>query len=775
MTEDKYGAIWIADDQGRLMRCAPKSRRIVTDSKGSSQRGDAIRSLVADSMGHLWIISNQTAKEYNPKSGACRVFRSSDRNIDMDCFLHATPTKDGVCIEGAGGLLYIRSSENLSGRSLTAKPLVTSIAIDGKGMLVGSRQKAVTLPPDAASFEVQLSTLNLLHADKIQYAYRLNGMDDKWHYLPMGLNKAVFVKLPKGKYTLEIMATDEFGRWGQKVQALTLHRLPAWWETTLAQLLYLLGAILAVGIGVRIYLARQQEKQQEEMNSKLTEMKISFFTNISHELRTPLTLILTPLESLMHRIGEWRTTDKEDDRWNDIYQRLHVVDNNAQRLLGMVNKLLDFRKIEAGQMVVNLSGGDIYDFVRTTCVPFQELAGEKGIAFVRIIPTQALYVNFDSDKLGHILNNLLSNAFKFTPAGSSVTVKAMTDNDENICITVADKGYGITKQDLPHIFDLYYQSQTVTSHAQPGTGIGLHLTKEYVQLLGGSINVESNAGKGTEFTVRLPLATHDNVAQEVVDIDHEDREAPHILIVDDNREFRNFVVLELGRSYNMLQADNGQEALDIARKQEVDLIVSDVMMPYMDGLELCRQLRNDISLSHIMALLLSAKTSEECKKEGFLAGADDYLCKPFSMEMLLLRIQHLLDMRERRNKRFQQEQSGDMNNITTNDTDRRFLEDAIKQVEQHLMDENYDVDMLAADVNISRSTFYRKIHSLTGLKPTIFIRNIRLKHAARLIREGNHRIIEVADLCGFSSPSYFSRCFHEQYGISPANYKSKKN
>lgn len=778
MAEDENGYIWATTRHGDLLCHHPATGKTMIDDKGSNASGDNIKHIAIDAKGHLWLLSDQMVKEYNPRSRAYRIFRSSDKAIQMDCFHHVKAEGDHVTIDGAGGILYIQPSANIDQLSSGASPIVTSVTIDGIRQIVGINSKQLDIRHDAVNIEIQFSTLNYLHADKVSYAYRLSSVDTQWHYLPQGVNKATFVLLPKGDYTLELMATDEYGCWGQSIHALQLHRLPAWYESWWAYLLYLLAATLLMGSIARYYLRRQKEKQQHQMDVQLTEMKLRFFTNISHELRTPLTLILTPLENMVKKIDHWQQENQEETHLVFISSQLMMIQRNAQRLLSLVNNLLDFRKLEMGQQKLELTNGDILDFIRSVCETFRPISTEKGIGLGYAIPNEQLYINFDSRKLQHILYNLLSNAFKFTPAGGQIAVSVAKTDTEWLSITVKDTGCGIPSRDLPHIFDRYYQSKNTADPSVTGTGIGLHLTKEYLQLHGGSITVNSKLGEGTTFTAFLP--TNIKMKEQPLPAEpHQQAETSeteshkaNLLIVDDNDEFRQFLCGELAEQYNIHQAANGEEALTVIAEQDIDLMVSDVMMPAMDGMTLCRRIKQDVNTSHVMVILLTARTAEESKIEGFRAGADDYLSKPFNMEMLQLRISHLLELRRQRNQDFLKGEDVEVEAVALNEIDQKFLRSAVEAIERHLSNEEYDIDALAADVCMSRSTLYRKLHSLTGQKPSLFIRAIRLKHAARMIKEGSYNLTEISTLCGFSSPSYFSRCFKAQYGIPPGSYCS---
>lgn len=778
LAEDKGGRIWASSKTGDLICYDPVKDTLTTDDKGSTPNGEGIKSIAIDDKGHIWILSDQMLKEYNPQAGAYRIFRTSDRDIQMDCFHHVKSEGNRVCIDGAGGILYITPSVNIDQLSSTAKPIITSISIDGNRHIIGMDTRSIDIEHDAVNIEIQFSTLNYLNADKVSYAYRLDGIDDQWHYLPQGVNKATFVKLPKGEYTFELMATDEYGCWGEKTKVLTLNREPAWYESWWAYILYTLTGAAILMFAINYFLSRQKEKQQHKMDVQLTEMKLRFFTNISHELRTPLTLILTPIENILKKIRQWEQDGTEDNRIVTVNNQLILIEKNAQRLLSLVNRLLDFRKLEMGQQKLELTNGNIYDFVRTVCETFRPLSTEKGIGLGCAIPNIQLYINFDSNKLQHIMYNLLSNAFKFTASGGQITVSVSEPECNLISITVKDSGCGIPSRDLPHIFDRYYQSKNAAGSSVTGTGIGLHLTQEFVKLHGGSISVTSKLGEGSTFTVMIPTnlkIQNTKIEAATTETVQENQEAEqaksNILIVDDNDEFRQFLADELSEQYHIVQAANGEEAYKIVTEQDIDLVVSDLMMPVMDGMELCRRIKKDISTSHIMVILLTARAAEETQLEGFKAGADDYLSKPFNMEMLQLRISHLQNLRQKRNQEFMKSEEVKIEEVALNDMDKKFFQTAVDAVEKNISNEQYDIDALAADVFMSRSTLYRKIRSLTGQKPSVFIRAIRLKRAARLLKEGQYSVTEVSSMCGFASLSYFSRCFKAQYGTQPGNYK----
>lgn len=778
MAIDGEGTLWAADRQGNLVHHHLGEEQATIDPKGSNTDGDGAKSIGIDTFGHLWIVSDQYLREYSPKSGRSRRLNCNDRDVQMDCFLSVVSEGIRMKVHGAGGILYAKPIKELDeDYRPEAEAFVSTVTIDGKLAFTGKEQRGIEIAPDAATIELQFTTLNYLNPDKVAFAYRIRETDGDWNYLAQGVSKATLVNLGKGHYTFDLMATDEHGCWGRSEQAFYIVKLPAWYETWWANMLYLLVLLAIVGCGLYLYLQRQKEKQQERMNLQLTEMKFRFFTNIGHELRTPLTLILAPVESLLSRLGQPDHASDNAHWTQELRNKLSLVQNNAKHLLLMVNRLLDFRKLEMGQETLELATGDLYETIRTACSSFETLSVEKGIGLGIAIPNSSLYATYDPDKIRHIIYNLLGNAFKFTPEGGHVTVTATRTTEDQLKLVVADTGCGIHSKDLQHIFDRYYQSRHSDYKNNIGTGIGLNLVGEYVKMHKGEISVSSQIGKGTTFTILLPLVSSPSAvtsalseAEEEANLDI-DVKQPHILVVDDNEEFRQFIASELESIYRVHQASNGIEALKQVESEDIDLIISDVMMPEMDGMELCHRLKSNVNTSHIFILLLSARSAESSKMEGYRLGADEYLAKPFNLEMLKLRIHHFLDMRNARFKTFKESEVFEVEKVNLSDIDQDFLRNAMEVVTRNLGNEHYDVEDFAADVHMSRSSLYRKLPLLVGQNPNEFIRTVRLKKAAVMIREKQLSLKEIAYQCGFSSVSYFYRCFRAEFGVPPGQYK----
>lgn len=767
------GRIWVGTSEGNVYSYSPLSRTATREITACNVNGDAVKGMETDTSGHVWILTDQYVKEYNPKNQSFRILYNSDRFIRTDYFHTVRKAENGkICIGGIGAFCLITPSAELDQTPRNIKPVISSLKIDGRTHIPGADTQSVELAPDNINIEISFSTLEHLHAGQISYAYRLKGRDTDWNTLPPGVNTAYFTKLPKGDYMLEIKATDAHGCWALPAPCLQIHRLPAWYETWWAYTLYILLGALAVTGGLTMYFNRLRKKQQVQMEEQLTQMKFRFFTNISHDLRTPLTLIITPLSSLLMEIQEGR-----------VKQQLSSVYRNAQELLQLVNQLLDFRKLEVSEEKLNLTNGNINEFISSTCEAFGYYAHNKQIQFSVIPLKQTLHLYLDRDKVHRILYNLLSNAFKFTPTQGEVAIftEIVSRNGiQYVCIYIQNTGKEIAADELPHIFDRYYQIGTdAHRQATAGSGIGLHIVKEYVTMHQGFIEVESEKGEGTEFRVYLPTNLVDkrllpreeepSSFPEPIEADSPDTRRT-ILLVEDNDEFRQFMYQQLSQDYQVWEACNGEEAEAIANEKEVDILVSDVMMPGMSGFELCLRLKENLKTSHIFIILLTACAGDESELEGYEAGADCYLMKPFNMKILKNRIRHLLTLQQKRKQIFLTGIEVRTEDLTSSKLDKDFLNKAVGLVEKNLDNSDYSIEAFSDDMCMSRMNLYRKLQTITGQKPTEFIRSIRLKQAARLLTETGLTIIEISEKVGFATPSYFSKCFKEMFGVLPTQY-----
>lgn len=647
----------------------------------------------------------------------------------------------------------------------------------GRELLSGSLNdtRELELEYDENYVTLEFAGLNYVNPSKTYYKYKMNGVDSEWQEVKSsdGLGRVTYSSLKPGKYVFEVYTANSDHVWGKQSARLTFVVHEPYWNTTLARIIYLflfmgvLGTIIYyMNKRARLKLQHARQLEKDKQKEVLNQMKFRFFTNISHEFRTPLTLIITPLSILINETEN-----------GYMKNRLTSIYSNAQRLLALVNQLLDFRKLEVNGEKLNLSYGEITDFLHQSYISFQSMAAEKGIDFRMELPPQPIYMYFDRDKVYKIVSNLLSNAYKFTPEGGEIRIRLHEAEGNVLLLEVIDSGVGIPAEQLPHIFERFYQVSS--SHSEnTGSGIGLHLVKEYVGLLQGKIEVNSSVGEGTTFSLYLPatLSPQEQSSKkpETVNAEVEMQDSvtgkPLILLVEDNREFRTFMKEQLSEWYRILEAEDGAGGEEMAMENNPVLIVSDVMMPVMDGIELCRRIKGNIQTSHIPVILLTARASDEDKTGGYEVGADSYISKPFNFDMLLTRIRKLIELQEKRRENFHKNIEVTPNSITITSLDEKLVQKALNCVEQNMDNPEYSVEQLAADTGMTRMSLYRKLQSLTGQSPVGFIRSIRLKRAAQLLKDSDLSIKEIADMTGFNSTRYFAKCFKEMFGVLPSEY-----
>ncbi len=632
-------------------------------------------------------------------------------------------------------------------------------------------------------FSIQFSALDFLIPQKIKFKYQLEGFNDAWMPLQDNLNSVTYTNLNAGDYIFKVKAANNDGLWNENYALLQITVLPPFYATPWAYALYVLIIILiliylrySMLSKERLKFSIEQERLQAKRNHEMDEMKLRFLTNVSHEFRTPLTLILTPLDRLLKKASS--DSDKK---------LMETIDRNAKHLLGLVNQLLDFRKLELHGLRYNPSYADVVHFLNELNNHFQDEFNKKGITYLFEKNSDHLMFNFDKEKLQKVIMNLLSNALKFTHEGGKVILKLDIKEEEGLVeISVKDNGVGIEDNELDKIFVRFYQSKNNKKLGLSGSGIGLNLAKEMVLLHNGTIRVESKKGKGSTFIVSLPLDqtiqensvesnNESEVQLEEVSIERtkKEKEKPTILLVEDNVDFRTFMRETLQERFTIHEAQDGKIGIETTFKVNPDLIISDVMMPDVDGLELCKTLRADIRTSHIPIILLTARTADEDKIKGLEIGADDYITKPFNMDLLLLRIDKLIEKRNQFQKKFQKTVEINPSEIQITSMDEKLIKKAVALVEKNIAESKFSVEDLSSELGMSRVYLYKKLLSITGKSPVEFIRIIRLKRGAQLLEKSQMNVAEVAYEVGFNSPRYFSKYFKEEYGMLPTAYVKK--
>lgn len=645
-------------------------------------------------------------------------------------------------------------------------------------------------------FSLEFAALSYFNPEKIRYSYILEGFNTDWVTIDSKNRKAVYTNLNPGRYVFRVKATNSDGYWNEEGASLRITVLPPFWKTEIAYVVYvllILGALLLsrnlVLERARLHYQFKQERFEAQRMQELNMMKIKFFTNVSHEFRTPLTLIITPLENLLKNIKD-----------QDLHRQLQIMSRNGVRLLRLVNQLLDFRKMEVDEFKFNASRADVVDFIYELAESFSDLSEKKQIEFRINTRLNRLEMLFDQDKLDKIIFNLLSNAFKFTPEQGRVSLELNIREDDDagnknqwLEIRVSDTGIGIPPEKHEKIFENFFQYETPGSIVNQGSGIGLSLTKEFVKLHEGKIFVESEPNQGSTFVVLLPLdkaeievvsepietilPSLDRKVEEIqVDLKNEEEVCSGkftLLLVEDNDDFRFYLKDNLNSQYGILEASNGKDGWKKALGQLPDLIVSDISMPVMDGLSLCKKIKNDPRTSHIPVILLTARVEEEEKIEGFETGADDYITKPFNFEILQSRIKNLIQIRKTLHKNFNNQIEIVPSEIAITSLDEKLIQKALIIVEKNISNAEFSVEELSHELGMSRVHLYKKLSSLTGKTPIEFIRVIRLKRAIQLLDKSQLSISEVAYEVGFNNPKYFTKYFKTEYGILPSQYLEK--
>ena len=642
--------------------------------------------------------------------------------------------------------------------------------------------KEITLKYNQNIFSISFSAPDIGMSAKNKFSYMLEGFNKEWLSTDGRQRTITYTNIDPGKYTLKIRADSDDPASIENAATLQINILPPFWQTTPAFLLYILTSVGILLLARRLIIQRAnmrfqmaQQKKEAERIHELDMMKLKFFTNVSHEFRTPISLILTPMEKLIKESGE----EGHKKQYQLIYR-------NAKRLLGLVNQLLDFRKLEMKELRLQLSIGDIIVFLKELTFSFTDLAEKKNINFTFFTAVESVEMPYDADKIERILFNLLSNAFKFTRENGKISVHVNVFDEEPIKmleIKVSDSGIGIPKETKEKIFERFFQHDVPGNMLNQGSGIGLAISKEFAKLHGGDIKVDSAVGEGTTFTVLLPLAAsttqlnannsevEETMVQSVEeDSNHTISRKKSILVIEDNDDIRFYIQDNLRNNYAVYQAVNGKEGWKKAQVLQPDMIISDVMMPEMDGIELLRKIKTDPNTSHIPVILLTARVTDDQKLEGLDRGAVDYITKPFSFEMLQSRIKSLLAQQESMRKLFQKQIEINPKEISVTPVDEKFIEQAVEIVEKNISETEFSVEDLSRALFMSRVSLYKKLLSLTGKAPLDFIRTIRMKRSAQLMEKTQMTVSEIAYEVGFSNPKYFTKFFKKEFGKLPSEY-----
>ena len=755
---------------------------------------DLPQSMLEDGEGNIWICFENYISKYKADRKGFDTYDSANLHTDLQITeAHPAIDQQGAMYIGTNqGVLRLRLYD-LKKSSFVPRIVYAGVDIqnsDGTGSNSVLAADSLVLGKKERNVTIAFSALDYTNSEALQYAYRLKGISDQWGYI--GENHSIgFANLPSGDFVLEVKSTNGDGVWCDNITPLYIHIQPRFTETAWAWGLYVLIAIILILTvsGIIVYITNL--KRKVTLEQQLTDLKLRFFTDISHELRTPLTLISGSIEEIVER-GQLQKGGTEN---------MQVARRNVNRMLRLVNQILDFRKIQGRKMKLSIEQGDVVALCRQVGENFTQLAHERSIHFRLIPETPEIRCYTDMDKLEKILFNLLSNAFKYTADGKSITMAVRMESG-CLFVSVRDEGKGM---DLRKIDNLFGRFETFgKTDPNRSTGIGLSLVKEFVDLLHGTIQPESIPGQGTVFTVTLPCTYEayaaDSMAEFVlndevkfeypveVQLSRQEEKERSILIIEDNDELRRFLAMILRDCYHVLEAGDGRQGLEIIGRELPDLIVSDVMMPEMDGIELLAAVKVNRDTSHIPVILLSAKASVDDRVRGLEYGADDYIAKPFNSAYLKARIESLIRQRSSLAAYYLGSSLKDSDKTEKKQPDVKleqvlesvpsfnntFIQEVIRLVDENLQNPDFKIDDLAETMNMSRAVFYRKIKTFTGASPIDLVKEMRLKRALELLDADTYSLSEVAYQSGFSSPQYFSRVFKEQMQCTPNEYKRRK-
>lgn len=778
--------------QGLMMLTHPEGVTIFDMKQDTlyyiSRNSDVIKGMARDHEGTYWLCTTSgdivgitpldphkggksqsrfTVKNYMPGVGMPQFYFNGDA---MTC----SPWGE-ILMGGTEGYMSISPRQLMAVKHKEPDLVISEIAVGDS--LLNELTDVVNLSHHAAYLTVKFFSGRLEGVQRTRYGYRLEGQMSDW--VVTDHNYVSFHSLPPGDYTLQLCVCREDGTMSPP-RELRIYVAPPFYRTLP---MYIIYALVIITILYLLWLRmhkRQQERTERQRQlmerqkmEQITEMKLQFFTNVSHDLRTPLTLIISPLEQMVKKIEDGSIPD-------NLLAQLKNIRKNAKLLLNEVSALLDFRRLDAGGETLNLQRGDIVDHLNSILVSFGDYAEERGIHLSFDHNTDSLMMDYDREKMNKVIYNLFSNALKFTPAGGSVTL-SLHQGQDSVTIAVADTGKGIPDSDKPNIFHRFYQSATNDS-SQTGSGIGLHIASDYVRLHQGTISVSDNEPVGTVITVSLPLSPSNGKGESethsspllMEGLGEAEGDRRRLLLVDDNQDMLSFVSSCMKETYEVRTATDGASALDLLQRERIDLIISDVMMPGIDGFELCRRVKNDINLSHIPVILLTARTTDVSRIEGLQLGADDYLTKPFNIEVLQLRVKKFIEWEQNNHRQFRQKMNIEPSEITITPLDEQFIKKAIALVEENISDSDFSVETLAAEVAMSRSTLYKKLMAITGQGPAEFIRTIRIKRGRALLENSQMQITEIAYAVGFTTVKSFTMNFKAEYGITPSEYLHKK-
>ncbi len=792
---DSHGRMWVGTYGGGLSVFDKNKGQFINYTEKDGLQNSTIYQIAEDTQGHIWVSSNTGLSCFSPETRTFRNF-SNLNGLQNNNFVHGAGLRlsDGeLLFGGVQGFNYffpsgLRSNKNVPAVVLTDLQIANKSVQPGPSSPIADQisvASAIRLDY-GQNFAISFVALNYTLPKQNKYAYKLVGVDKDWN--TGSINTARYTNLDPGEYVFHVKASNNDGIWNNAETSIKIYVQPPWWRTVYAYIFYVLAAGGLFSYSRHRGLTRERRKFQLERErtevrrmQELDRMKLKFLTNLSHEFRTPISLIMAPVNELI--------SQQQEDTSKD---RLYMIRRNAKRLLNLVNQLLDFRKMEEDELRLHVTEGELTAFVEDVVQSFADISERKHIQLNFTSDVPRLYVQFDHDKVERILFNLLSNAFKFTLEEGKISVvmdaadQQKADGILLVSIRVTDTGIGIPADKLHRIFERFFQHSSGSAVLNQGTGIGLSITKEFVEMHGGTIEVESLPGQGTAFTVRMPLKAVTE-AKPVLPADparqwetlggeevNHHSEMPTVLLVEDNDDFRFYLKDNLKNNYRIIEATNGKEGWHKALAVHPQLIVSDISMPYMDGIVLSRKLKADKRTCHIPIILLTALTGEVQQLQGLQTGANDYITKPFNFEILHAKMRSLLTLRRDLKTTYTRQIKVLQPEVKIQTEDERLLQAIVRCLEENMISPQLSVEFLSRQVGMSRSSLYSKVLELTGETPVEYIRSFKLDKASILLEKSDFSISEIAYQTGFSTPNYFARAFKAKFNMLPSEYIAEK-
>ena len=802
--KDSRGDIWVATYGGGLSRIKGYN----ADGEPQFQSYDIRHGLPSnicmamteDRLGDLWISTPNAVTRFDTDSELFFNYPLYDdmRNADFNETTAVTMISGDVLFSGGrhlykfdpAGLRQAKSDYKLHFTGLTVANVLVTVGEEAPITEAMTEASQIELPYDYANFRISFASLNYGIQHAVRYMYRLEGYDRTWT-LAGSTTRAAYTNVPTGHYRFMVKAyVDNPSDAGEGI-SIDVRILPPWWFTWWAKLIYIILAVSIAYVALRTFFSVLRIRREASIEQNATNMKLNFFTNISHELRTPLTLILGGIEDVQKH-------DRLSPRGDSSLELAH---RNAKRMLSLINHLLDFRKIVKDKMELKISRVDLVPLVEDALDDFRELASERDINLLFTVSRRSMPVWIDHERMESVIYNLLSNAMKFTRNGGKIeTILTLNEHKETVLITVRDTGVGIPKDKISTIFEYFAQALPSVDPSMKGSGIGLSLCREIVALHHGEITVESRQGVGSTFTVKLKtgnahfgmdqieFANNDYLVSDLTvdngvrrtDIEPP-KDAQKILLTEDNRDMRIFMYNRLIENYNVIEADDGEDALTKIRTEMPDIVITDLMMPRMDGIELIDNIRKDFTISHIPIVMLTARHSPDERMKAMEYGADGYITKPFDIELLLACIENLLTQRRKLFEKYSSQAANNkiveltVSDVVVTNRDEEFMKSVMTWLDENMENTDLTIDQLAAHVGLGRTTMYNKLKGLTGKSPVELIKEYRLMKSQLFLKTGQFSVSEVAYKTGFSDPGYFSRCFRDQFGMSPAEYMRSQN